>query len=392
MRRLILVFLLTSLTCAAQEQAPLPAKPDPKDRPIEATNAQKPLLVIPAGTKVVLALTRPVWSNMAKPGDSIYAKTTFPVATGSAVAIPPGTYAEGRIIALTKPKWTSAHAEFLIQFTKLIFINGYVIEFPAPLRDAGAQVQQVSVTTTSRPDAPDDVIPAVAPVYVEVSSSSDILLDNAAQIEMVLQVPLALDADSVAAAARKSKRQPILPVKSATLCRPTPATPGTPDTVIPGTPATPGTPDTVIPGGPGMPDIVIPGTPGTPGTSDTVISGSPGSPEIPCPRPPFVTSGPKVQPTYTKSFRVESGVHLDGKQLAPGTYELKWKGGSPSAQVDIRQNGSVIASVPARVVTLSRKAPADASATRTNADGSLSVESVRFVGETFALYFDVGGS
>lgn len=392
MRRLILALLLTSLTCAAQEQASVPAKPDPKDQKVETTTTEKRLLIIPAGTKVVLALARPVWANMAKPGDTIYARTTFPVATGSAVAIPPGTYAEGRIIALTKPKWTSAHAEFLIQFTKLIFINGYVIEFPAAPRDAGAQVQEVSMTAGPQPGAPNDVIPALAPVYVEVSSSSDILLDNAAQIEMVLQVPLALDADSVAAAARKTKRQLILPVRSATLCRPTPATPGTPDTVIPGTPATPGTPDTVIPGGPGMPDIVIPGTPGTPGTSDTVISGSPGSPEIPCPSPPFVTSGPKVPPTYTKSFRVESDVRLAGKPLAAGTYQLKWKGWSTSAHVDILQNGGVVATVPARVVTLSRKAAADASATRTNTDGSVLVESVRFVGETFALYFDVGGS
>ncbi len=353
MRRLILAFLLASLTCAAQEQASLPAKPDLKDRPVETTAAQKPLLVIPAGTKVVLALTRPVWSSMVKPGDAIYAKTTFPVATGGTVAIPPGTYAEGRINALTRPKWTSAHAEFLIQFTKLIFINGYVIEFPAPLRDGGAQVQQVSMTAGPPPDAADDVIPVVAPV---------------------------------------SKRQPIVPVKSATLCRPTPATTGTPDTVIPGTPATPGTPPTVIPGGPGMPDIVIPGTPGTSGTSDTVIPGSSGSPEIPCPSPPFVTSGPKVQPTYTKTLRVESDVRLAGKQLAAGTYQLTWKGSGPSAHVDILQNGSVVTTAPARVVTLSRKAPADASATRTNADGSLWLESVRFAGETFALYFDLDAS
>lgn len=204
---------------------------------------------------------------------------------------------------------------------------------------------------------------------------------------MVLQVPLELDAANVAAAVRRSNHKPLGPFKSATLCRPIPADPGTPDTIIPGSPGMPGTPDIVIPGAPGTPDIVIPGTPATPGTPDTVIHGSPGSPGVTCPGPPVVTSNPKVQ-KYSKSFRIDAPVQISGKQLSAGIYKASWKGSGLLAQVDIFQNGNSAVSVQARVVRLNRRSPADTPGTRTNPDGSVSVQSLRFAGETFALYFD----
>ena len=51
----------------------------------------------------MLAMTRALWSKTAKPGDSIYAATAFPVAGDNGMAIPPGTFAEGRIDTLAKP-------------------------------------------------------------------------------------------------------------------------------------------------------------------------------------------------------------------------------------------------------------------------------------------------
>lgn len=212
---------------------------------------------------------------------------------------------------------------------------------------------------------------------------------NGSQVEMILQVPLRLNAAKAAAAARNANPALLAQFRSATLCRLIPATSGTSDTVIPGTPGTPGTPDTVIPGGPGMPDIVIPGTPATPGTPDTVIPGMAGSPDIPCPGPPVVTSNPKAQ-NNKKSFQLDAAVQFFGKQMPAGTYQINWQGSGPTAQVDILQGSSVIASVRARVVVLNRKSPADTPGTRANPDGSLALESLRFAGQNFALYFDEG--
>jgi hypothetical protein len=126
-----------------------------------------------------------------------------------------------------------------------------------------------------------------------------------------------MDSAAIAAAVRHSSRLELTQFKSASRCRPVPATPSTDPTVIPGTDPTPATPPIVIPGGPGMPDTVIPGTPGKPGTPPTVIGGSPGSPGSPCPPPPAVTSEPVLQ---TESLALRQPQRVTGTLLPAGTY------------------------------------------------------------------------
>ncbi len=374
MRRLAVAILFTALTSVAQST---PLLSDLQSQVPTSNPTAKSSLVIPAGTTVSLALTSPILAKTAKAGDSVYAETAFPVAVKNQMAIPPGTYVQGQIDTLLRPGWLSPHAQFQMRFTKIIFANGYTVELGGP------QLVQVG----QPPTPPDDVIPAVASAYVLVSSASDVLLDNGTQFEMVLQVPLALDAAKVAAAVRQSNPESLAQFRSATRCRPFPGSPGSPDTVIPGTPGTPGTPDIVIPGAPGTPPTVIPGTPATPGTPDTVIHGSPGTPYIPCPGPPVVTSNPKIQ-NFRESFRIDAPVQVSGKPLPAGSYQVTWAGSGPTEQADILQNGKVVITVRARVVLLNRKSPADTPGTQTDSDGSLSLQSLRFAGETFALYFD----
>jgi hypothetical protein len=224
---------------------------------------------------------------------------------------------------------------------------------------------------------------------VQVSPASDVLLDNGTQIEMTLQIPLRLSAASVAEAARRFNPASLPQFKSATQCRPTPGTPGTSDTVIPGSPGTPGTPDIVIPGAPGTPDTVIPGIPATSGTPATVIPGSPGTPGFSCPGPPLATSDPKPQ-KYKESMRIANPVQIWGKVLPAGTYQVAWEGLGPSAAVDFLQNGKIALSAQARVVFLSDKSSDDVPGMRANSDGSVSLRSLRFAGQTFALYFSQG--
>lgn len=191
---------------------------------------------VPAGTKVVAALIGAVQTQSAKPGDTIYCETTFPVAVNSQMAIPAGTYLQGNIDILVKPTVFSGRAEFRMHFNQMIFAGGYTVTFP----DAGS---------------------AIASPVVSVTSRNDVLLDNGTQFEIVLDHSLALDAARVAGALALSKAPRLAEWKSASQCQPIPASPGTPGTYIPGTP---GTPSTTIPGGPGMPSTTIPGTPGTP--------------------------------------------------------------------------------------------------------------------------------
>ena len=388
MRRLALALLLAAFSAAAQT-AFLPRAGQGQGQARGTTT--KPKIVIPAGTTVVLSLTAPILAKSAKAGDSVYAQTAFPVTMNNQMAIPPGTYVQGIIDTLTRPGWLSPHAQLQIHFTKIIFANGYTVDLAGPRSvSVGAPAASPASPAPGTPPPPaDDVIAAVATPYVLVTSRNDVLLDNDSQIEMVLQVPLRLNAAKVAAAMRQSNPAPLAQLKSATRCRPIPATPATPDTVIPGTPGTPGTPPTVIPGGPGMPDTVIPGTPGTPGTPSTVIPGSPGSPIIPCPTGPVVISNPKIQ-NYSHSFQITAPVRVAGVPLPAGSYQATWKGSGPFAQVDILQNGNHVVGVRARFVVLNRISPADTPGARTNSDGSLSLQSLRFAGQAYALYFDEG--
>ena len=85
MQRVLLVLLLSSLTGAAQA-ARLP-QGTPGSSNAGAAPA-KSTLIVPAGTSVPLALTRPVMARTAKAGDSIYAETVFPVAVNNHMLIP----------------------------------------------------------------------------------------------------------------------------------------------------------------------------------------------------------------------------------------------------------------------------------------------------------------
>jgi len=144
-----------------------------------------------------------------------------------------------------------------------------------------------------------------------------------------------------------------------------------------------------------MPDIVIPGTPATPGTPDTVIPGSPGYPGYSCPGPPVVTSGPPastarpVPPDDHVTFATfEKTVQVGGKKLNPGTYQIAWTGLGPTAQVKIDQKGKQVLSIQARIVVSQQKAERDAITTRSNPDGSDSLESLQFENQTFQVFFD----
>src|SRR6202051_811823 len=170
MRLLIVIGLCASVSWTGQEPFAMSAAEGSQDQGEKKDSPEKPSITLPAGTKVVLALTSPVWSATAKAGDNVYAISVFPVSIDNQMAIPPGTYVEGTIDALTKPTRRTNSAEFQIHFRKLIFANGYTVQLP------------------------ENTPAATAAAYVQISYSSDILLDNGSQIEMTLPSPLSVDA------------------------------------------------------------------------------------------------------------------------------------------------------------------------------------------------------
>ena len=377
MRRLLLFILLSAAACAAQQPKTGPLRLNAPDQN-STVNSSQAQIRIPAGTTVPLALTRALWMKTASAGGTVYAETVFPVAINNQIAIPAGTYAEGQIDSLTRPGIFSPHAQLQIHFTKLVFANGYTVIFNNhPAQDLAASSKAPQNANRA------DVLTAVSAPYLQVTAASDILLDHGTQIEMVLQKPLDIDrAQALDAVSRTDPAQvaQLMEIKTASLCVPTPGTPGTSDTVIPGSP---GTPDTVIPGGPGQPDTVIPGTPATP---DTVIPGTSGTPGTSCPGPPLVSSNPKQ---FKGNFQLDAPALLYGQSLAPGKYQFSWTGLDPVVTFEITQKGRGVLRASAHLLLLARNSQMNDARTNTRADGTQTLASLRFAGQNCELDFDI---
>lgn len=387
---LFFLFIFSATICNAQRRGPIHPPPTNSADP-QSTSAGS-AITLPASTKITVALTKAVFSASAQPGDAIYAVTSFPVVADNRMAIPPGTYLQGFVDTISRPSGRSPHAEFRLHFVQMVFADGYSVELyntplPSAASDSAAVLsdpvqQELLIEQGGLGGAP------IADVFVNVSASSDVLLDNGTQFEIQLERPLSLNSARIAEAIAVAKPPRISQFKSATKCRfiaGTPGTPGTPDTEIPGSP---GTPDTVIPGVNGAPDTVIPGISATP---DTVIPGTPGTtatPDTLCPGPPVVASAPADQSTYSKSFPVLGALTLDGQQLAKGNYKATWTGAGDNVDVRLTRKRVPDVVVKAHVVKLPKKASKSIATPHANADGSQSLESVQFKGQTVALYFE----
>lgn len=147
--------LVLGMGAMAQNSAPPSSK---EAHPAPATSkTDPPATVIPAGTKVALALKQAISTKTAKEGDPVYAETTFPVALDNKIIIPPGTYVQGKISNVKRGGHVKGRAELLIHFTSMIYPSGYTVVLPGSLdnvpgaekstvKDSEGTIQQDSQT------------------------------------------------------------------------------------------------------------------------------------------------------------------------------------------------------------------------------------------------------
>jgi len=135
--RLAAVLILSSAVALAQsgpDTLPngLPTLSSRSSQPRPAPDAPKSgdTWVVPNGTKIPVVLKHAISTKSAKPGDPIYAQTTFPVVINEKVMIPAGTYVQGTISQVTRPGRVKGRAELLFHFTTLIYPNGYTVILP----------------------------------------------------------------------------------------------------------------------------------------------------------------------------------------------------------------------------------------------------------------------
>ena len=120
-------FLACSSGALAQGAPPVGSATD-------ASNAIRPpanLIVVPIGTRLPLVLRNGVNTRTAKPGDSVYFQTAYPIAVNNHIAIPFGSFVRGEILEAKRPGRIKGRGEFRIAIIQITFSNGYTVDLRA---------------------------------------------------------------------------------------------------------------------------------------------------------------------------------------------------------------------------------------------------------------------
>ncbi len=144
-KALITVFLgstvLLASRASAQEpdgpQTAAPAPVQPALKPAHAAQAASgKFITLPSGTRVAVVLENGISTRSAKPGDSVYLRTSFPITLNNQIVVPVGSYLRGELLDTKRPGRVQGRGEFRIKLDTLIFPNGYTVNMNATPRSA----------------------------------------------------------------------------------------------------------------------------------------------------------------------------------------------------------------------------------------------------------------
>jgi type IV secretion system protein VirB10 len=116
-------------------QTPVPANqmtpPATQSSPVasgqNAPSSAAQAIIVPAGTAIQLALMSAVRTRSTKVGDTVRAEVAFPVTIGTQLAIPAGTFVDGKVSQVkARPKGGQSPL-FRVHFTRLVYSNGYTV-------------------------------------------------------------------------------------------------------------------------------------------------------------------------------------------------------------------------------------------------------------------------
>ncbi len=224
--RILISVALASATVLAQQPGEITDVADKAPMRTASTDTQVGKLIVPAGAQIPLRLKQAISTKNAKPGDAVYAETTFPFTQNDRIVIPAGTYVQGRISSVRRPGRVKGRAEVLMHFTSMIFPNGYTALLPGGVENMpGSDTKHVKDsegTVQQNPEKGKDVEKAASTAttgaiigaiagggkgagigagaggaaglaIAMLTRGSDILLPEGTSVQMVLQRPLILD-------------------------------------------------------------------------------------------------------------------------------------------------------------------------------------------------------
>ena len=128
---------VTFSTSAQQPDGPQSDPPPPvapKPAPPQAGSNER--ITIPSGTRVGVVLQNGISTRSAKPGDSVYLQTSFPITQSNRIVIPVGSYLRGELLESKRPGRVKGRGEFRMRLNTLILPNGYTIDLNAAPRSA----------------------------------------------------------------------------------------------------------------------------------------------------------------------------------------------------------------------------------------------------------------
>ena len=248
----------TAANAPARSADPVPAarvSPDslaaiaPADAALAAP--QKKTYTVPAGTKVLLQLRSAINTKSAKPGDSVYLASTFPVVVGNRVMIPAGVYVQGVVDRVARAGRVKGRAQLDMHFTSIIFPNGSVVEVPGMVNslpgakdqtvkdDGEGTVEQAGNKGRNAGKVAEIAIPtggtigtigglgsghpiaggiagvgaglAVMGLATLFTRGADVDIQSGTQVEMVLQRPLILEDENLSAAGTSETAPALVP-------------------------------------------------------------------------------------------------------------------------------------------------------------------------------------
>jgi hypothetical protein len=135
-RRLLLFapfFVCASLHGQAPEgpqgEAPPPATTPAPAAALQASSGK--FITVPTGTRIGVILENGISTATAKPGDSIYFRTSFPITIENKVVIPVNSYMRGEVVESRRPGHVKGKGELRIRLTSLVLPNGYTVDLNA---------------------------------------------------------------------------------------------------------------------------------------------------------------------------------------------------------------------------------------------------------------------
>lgn len=131
------IFIFTlSFASSTFAQAPDGPQPDPPAAPprpalVPRPQSTGPMITVPAGTHVGVVLENGISTASAKPGDSVYFRTSFPITMDNKVVVPVGSYLRGEVTDSKRAGRVKGKGELHIRLNTLILPNGYTVDLNA---------------------------------------------------------------------------------------------------------------------------------------------------------------------------------------------------------------------------------------------------------------------